>query len=401
MAGISSEIDELKVVVVRRPGKEFELVTPSNMEELLFDDIVDLPKMQEEHDTLVNVLKTQNVEVINIDNLILEVLKSRNGKAFLADILKKVTSQSDVSVNSMVKKIFENSTAEQILSYLITGEIEIEGINGFKPAPNFIFTRDIGCIAGNLLIPARAFKKSRLREMIVAQGALCQQKSFSLEKIPVTGDFSIEGGDIAVLSKDIIPFGISERTNIFSVKSIMPALFDLGFKNILTVNIGKSRSCMHLDTVFTMINHNECLIYEPIILGSKALGIAPAQVSIFLKDRTIVKDNLLEALSYLGLNLNPILCGGTNPIFQQREQWTDGANALAIRPGHIIIYARNYKTIAELRNAGYEVIRAEDVHELLPTDKKFVIILRGYELSRGRGGSHCLTFPLLRLLEIK
>jgi arginine deiminase len=389
---ILSEIGLLKRVIVRRPGEEISKVTPSNAEELLFDDIVDPPLIKEEHDIFVRALTRLGVEVIYLDNLSLEVLEADSRNVFLKNVINVGTG----FINSLGNKC----DAKSFLDYLIIGDSIHPELGPLNPAPNSIFTRDIGCIVGNKFLPAIPFKAARFREMSIAQETLSLHPDFDLEVISSQEGFSIEGGDIQVLSKDVIVFGVSERTSKEAVKSIVEELHEEGFNLVLTVDIGKARSCMHLDTVFTMINNDECLVYEPLILGNDEAGMKKAKVVVYQKGLMpiICEDSLLDVLNSLGIKLKPIACGGRKDLIsQEREQWTDGANALAFQPGGIFVYERNRKTIEELIKHGYQTIRAEDVKEPLVKDQKWVVILQGKELSRGRGGSHCLSFPLLRV----
>jgi len=175
-----------------------------------------------------------------------------------------------------------------------------------------------------------------------------------------------------------------------------------GVKSLIVVELPRQRSFMHLDTVFTFISRNECLIYPPVILpgGSQAAKITTVDLTKKSIGYTEQK-SLLGALKKKGFDLEPIYCGGQRAVDQQREQWTDGANAFALAPGIVLLYERNVKTAEELDAHGYHIVYEDDVllgrTELeLWTDKKYAIQIQGNELSRARGGPRCMTMPLER-----
>jgi arginine deiminase len=159
---------------------------------------------------------------------------------------------------------------------------------------------------------------------------------------------------------------------------------------------------MHLDTIFTFINRHECLIYPPVILASGSQAATITTVDLTKKDPTYTEQkSLLGALKKKGMDLEPIYCGGNSAVDQQREQWTDGANAFALAPGVILLYERNVRTAEALDRNGYNVVHEDDVllgrTELETwTNKKYALQIAGYDLSRARGGPRCMTMPLER-----
>jgi arginine deiminase len=215
---------------------------------------------------------------------------------------------------------------------------------------------------------------------------------------------TLEGGDLLVASREVLIAGVSERTNRAGVEQLARCLKRSGsaVRTIIVVELPKARSFMHLDTVFTFISRNECLIYPPVVLpgGSQAAKIS----TIDLTKRNIhysPQKSLLAALKKHGFDLEPIYCGGRRAVDQQREQWTDGANAFALAPGIVLLYERNIRTAEELDAHGYHLVYEDDLllgrTELETwTEKKYALQIQGHELSRARGGPRCMTMPLER-----
>jgi arginine deiminase len=215
---------------------------------------------------------------------------------------------------------------------------------------------------------------------------------------------TLEGGDILVLREDMLAIGYSERTEKTTIERLAESFKSQKspIKRIFVVAIPPARSYMHLDTVFTMISREECLVYGPMILPD-----GPEEADVYECDLTkreitwTTEKDLLSALRTQKMDLKPIRCGGDDPIAERREQWTDGANAFAMAPGALLIYDRNERTAEELSKAGYRVVDEADLL-LGKTDlqlrkkKKYVIRLAAHELSRARGGPRCMAMPLQR-----
>jgi arginine deiminase len=198
--------------------------------------------------------------------------------------------------------------------------------------------------------------------------------------------------------------GQTERTNATAVKQLAKSLQEVGsdVKTVIVVELPKQRSFMHLDTVFTFTSAHECLIYPPVILpgGSQAAKITKADLT---KRRVEYREqkSLIGTLNRMHFDLQPVYCGGQRAVDQQREQWTDGANAFTLAPGIVLMYERNVRTAEELAEHGYHIIYEDDlllgrVELETWTDKKYALQIPGHELSRARGGPRCMTMPLER-----
>jgi len=294
------------------------------------------------------------------------------------------------------------------------------------PIPNLVFHRDPAVVVHDGVVLASMATRARLREPLLIGHVLRHHRRFAGAS-PVSllferfdADFrrlrstarprpTLEGGDVLVLSGDVLVVGASIRTARHTIEDLLLSLQARGspIHTILVVDLPRSRSYMHLDTVFTVISEDECLVYEPVVLRGQVEQAAVYQLD--LTDKGIAytsKDCLLSALGGLGIDLKPIVCGGPDPIAQQREQWTDGANAFALAPGVILLYARNVHTAEQLDRAGYEILAEDDLllrctepdasRRDLADGRKRAVLIKGDELSRARGGPRCLTMPLCR-----
>jgi arginine deiminase len=214
---------------------------------------------------------------------------------------------------------------------------------------------------------------------------------------------TLEGGDILVLREDMLAIGYSERTEKTTIERLAETLKAARspIRRLILVAIPPARSTMHLDTVFTVISREECLVYGPMILAGGA-----EEADVYLCDlgkRTLAwtsEKDLLSVLKAQGMDLAPVRCGGSDPIAERREQWTDGANAFALAPGIILLYDRNVATAEELSRSGYRIVDEADLllgrEELDLATGKSVILLAAHELSRARGGPRCMAMPLVR-----
>ncbi|MED3763936.1 arginine deiminase [Ureibacillus sp. FSL K6-8385] len=401
---VTSEIGKLQTVLLHRPGEEVENLTPEYLQRLLFDDIPYLPIIQKEHDVFAETLRENEIEVLYLTDLLSEALHSEEIKEqFVHDILTESKISVDDSFYVISEYLLSFDTPEMIKK-IIAGvrKDEIEHIKKkhlyeiltshypfyLDPMPNLYFTRDPAAVVGNGLAINKMREPARQRESLFIDYIVNYHPRFKNQEIPIwfnrDFDYPLEGGDVLVLSKDTIAIGISARTAAKSIERFALNLFNNqnSVKRVLAVEIPKSRAYMHLDTVFTMIDVDKFTIHSAIqdsngemdiyVLGQ---GSDPETLNI------AHKTNLLETLKEV-LELKEILlipCGGGDIIAGPREQWNDGSNTLAIAPGKVITYDRNYVTNQLLRENGIEVIE-------VPSS----------ELSRGRGGPRCMSMPLVR-----
>ncbi len=399
---VYSEIGKLKTVLLHRPGKEIENLTPDLMERLLFDDIPYLEVAREEHDAFAKILTDNGVEVLYLEDLAAESIedakvKERFINEFIseADILgeKKKQLVKEMLLNyktnrEMVDKMMEGIRKTELPDYKATSLTDmVDSDYPFvaDPMPNLYFTRDPFATIGSGITLNHMHTVTRNRETLFAKYIFENHPRFKGKDIPKWYDrdetSSLEGGDELVLSKETLAVGISERTHADSIEKMAKRIFDKGesFKTILAFHIPNKRAFMHLDTVFTMIDYDKFTIHPEIEGPLTVYALTRGENgSINIEKQT---DELHKVLAkYLGVEkVTLIRCGGGDLIDAAREQWNDGSNTLAIAPNEVVVYSRNHVTNKLLVEAGVKL-------HIMPSS----------ELSRGRGGPRCMSMPLDR-----
>lgn len=407
---VSSEIGRLQGVIVHTPGHEVSLVNPELKDELLFDDIIFEEDARTEHLDMLAVFRAampENGKVIEIVDLLNEVFKQEDARAYFIEQLIKEFPEENLHV---IEKDLLKLDPTDLLIFITQGYLEKSKGFTMNPSPNLLFTRDLAAVVGDSILISRAAKKARLRESLMMETLVQFHPLFDSVRekaIRISGHQSIEGGDVLVVSDKLVLVGMSERTSFSGLIKGTEGMLNRGVETVLAVDIPKQRSSMHLDTIFTFADKNECIVFPPAILEQTDNVVALTKDGDTI--RTETRRSLQSALEEsTGEDFNFIKCGGENRTNQFREQWTDGANVFALAPGVIVGYERNTQTFNTMVDHGYDLMTQYEFieeyknKEFVPADgQKIAISFQGHELCRGRGGARCMTLPFSRKPLIK
>ncbi len=408
MVDIGSEIGELEAVIIHTPGPEVENMTPGNAERALYSDILNLSVARKEYSRLEEVLG-KFTKVLKVKDLLLESLNNTRVKENLIERICNLGNVPDI------KRVLLEKSNQELTGLLIEGVVMQKNTltrflsrerYSLPPLHNFFFTRDAAIPVIDSVLISNMANKVRERESIIMETIFDFSTVFNtktLSSIHPDPAVMIEGGDLLVAREDILLIGNGARTSSQGIDHIIKILCSQNKlkRHVIVQELPhKPESFIHLDMIFTILDKDCCMVYEPVIFKNSKyqtvhITIENGKVSSIKEEK-----NIPEALQKLGMDLKPIYCGGiSDPWIQEREQWHSGCNFFAVAPGKVIGYARNTYTMDEMNSNGFEIINAREIisgktdpHQF----KKLVIALEGSELPRGGGGARCMTLPVKR-----
>ncbi len=421
---VDSEIGRLRDVVIHTPGAEIESMTPRTATEVLYNDIIPISVVSDEHRLLKRVLSSVARVHETTDLLVAAVAEESVRRRLVEAVcargpaLARRDELLSLSAERLVKTLVVGLRArrETLTEVLLGREYDL------PPLPNLYFMRDSSFVVRDRVVIGAMAHDVRSNEAAImraiftandgpASGGLLYDGSHEQAGVSTGGDIAsrpadgvpdlrLEGGDVLVVRSDLLVVGVSQRSSSASLDALAERLLGSNGEplTVLAVVLPDERSTIHLDMIFTLVDRDAALVYEPYVTGPKRVDVYSLRLEPGRPTRVAKLDGLLPALAAEGVSLEAIPCGGHDPVVREREQWLSAANVFAFAPGRIIGYDCNVATMDAFDRAGFAVQSADEfLSSGNPDEERRVFVgISGINLARGGGGPRCMTLPIAR-----